>query len=67
MAKLARVRSALAKIESTYGTDPTPTGSADAVQLRNLEVQPAESEVLGLAHRPEPRRRRLELEEAVGP
>ena len=46
MAKLARVRSALAKIESTYGTDPTPTGSADAVQLRNLEIQPAESEVL---------------------
>lgn len=46
MAKLARVRSALAKIESTYGTDPTPTGSADAIQLRNLEIQPAESEVL---------------------
>ena len=46
MAKLYRVRSALAKIESTYGTDPTPTGSADAIQLRNLEIQPAESEVL---------------------
>ena len=46
MAKLARVRSALAKIEATYGTDPTPTGSANAVQLRNLEIQPAESEVL---------------------
>ena len=46
MAKLARVRSALAKIESSYGSDPTPTGSANAVQLRNLEIQPAESEVL---------------------
>lgn len=46
MAKLARVRSALIKTEVTYGTDPTPTGSANAVQLRNLEIQPAESEVL---------------------
>lgn len=46
MAKLARVRSALIKLESTYGTDPTPTGADDAVQLRNLEIQPAESEVL---------------------
>ncbi len=45
MAKLARVRSALAKIESSYGSDPTPTGSANAVQLRNLEIQPAEAEV----------------------
>lgn len=46
MAKLARVRSALVKLESTYGTDPTPTGSADSVKLRSLEIQPAESEVL---------------------
>lgn len=46
MAKLARVRSCLAKIESTYGTDSSPTGSANAIQLRNLEIQPAESEVL---------------------
>jgi len=46
MAKLARVRSALVKLESTYGTDPTPTGSADSVKLRSLAIQPAESEVL---------------------
>ena len=46
MAKLYRVRSALVKLESTYGTDPTPTGSADSVKLRSLEIQPAESDVL---------------------
>jgi len=46
MAKLARVRSILAKIESVYGTDPTPTGSADAIQISQLEISPAESEVL---------------------
>jgi hypothetical protein len=46
MAKLARVRSILAKLESSYGSDPTPTGSADAVQISQLEISPAESEVL---------------------
>ena len=46
MAKLYRKRTILAKIESTYGTDPTPTGANDAIQVRNLEVTPAESEIL---------------------
>ena len=46
MAKLARVRSILAKEESTYGTDSSPTGSADAIQVSALEISPAESEVL---------------------
>ena len=46
MAKLARVRSILAKTESTYGTDSTPTGSSDAIQVSALEINPAESEVL---------------------
>jgi len=46
MAKLARVRSILAKTESSYGSDSTPTGSADAIQVSALEINPAESEVL---------------------
>jgi len=46
MAKLARVKSALVSIESVYGTDPNPTGSANSVKLRSLEIQPAESEIL---------------------
>ena len=46
MAKLARVRSILAKTESTYGTDSTPTGSSDAIQVSALEINPAESEIL---------------------
>lgn len=45
MAKLYRKRTVLVQTESTYGTDPTPTGS-DAVQVRNLEITPVESEVL---------------------
>lgn len=46
MAKLYRKRTILAKIESTYGTDSSPTGADDAIQVRNLEISPAESEVL---------------------
>lgn len=46
MAKLARVRSILAKLETSYGSDPTPTGSANAIQISQLEISPAESEVL---------------------
>ena len=46
MAKLARVRSILAKEEVTYGTDPTPTGADNAIQVSALEVSPAESEIL---------------------
>lgn len=30
----------LAKLETTYGTDPTPTGAANAVLLSELTVQP---------------------------
>ena len=37
---LTRRRLILAKIESTYGTDPTPTGSSNAILVRNLEIQP---------------------------
>lgn len=37
---LTRRRLILAKIESTYGTDPTPTGGSNAILVRNLEIQP---------------------------
>ena len=36
---LTRRRLIAAKIESTYGTDPTP-GGGDAILVRNLEIQP---------------------------
>jgi len=28
----------LAKVESTYGTDPTPSGSSDAIEVQNLSI-----------------------------
>ena len=43
---LTRRRLILAKIESIYGTDPTPTGSADAILVRNLEIQPLVGETV---------------------
>lgn len=33
-----------AKIESVYGTDPTPTHTANAVLVQNIDVQPIEME-----------------------
>jgi hypothetical protein len=41
MPLLTRKRLIVAKIESTYGTDPTPTG-ANAILVRNLEITPLE-------------------------
>ena len=41
---LTRKRLLLAKIESTYGTDPTPVGT-DAVLVSNLEIQPLQLEL----------------------
>src|SRR5690349_1747983 len=36
-----RKRTILAKIESSYGTDPTPTGTANAIRVRgNLQPKP---------------------------
>lgn len=46
MALLARKRVILAKIETTYGTDPTPTGSANAILVRNLDVTPLDAEIV---------------------
>ena len=37
---LTRRRLILAKIESTYGTDSSPTGSSNAILVRYLEIQP---------------------------
>lgn len=44
MALLYRKRIVLAKIETTYGTDPTPTGAANAILVRNLDVTPIDIE-----------------------
>ena len=46
MALLSRKRLILAKSETTYGTDSTPTGSADAVLVRNLEITPIQADVV---------------------
>jgi hypothetical protein len=45
MSLLTRKRVILAKIETTYGVDPTPTGSANAILIRNLNVQPLSTEL----------------------
>jgi hypothetical protein len=34
----------LAKIETAYGTDPTPTGAANAILMKNVELRPMEGE-----------------------
>jgi hypothetical protein len=47
MPLLARRRTILAKIETTYGTDSVPTGAADAVLVRNLEITPMEQDLAG--------------------
>jgi len=46
MALLSRKRVILAKIETTYGTDPTPTGAANAILVRNLDVTPLDAEIV---------------------
>ena len=43
---LTRRRLILAKIETTYGTDSTPTGASNAVLVRNLEIQPLVAETV---------------------
>ena len=44
MALLSRKRTILAKTEITYGVDPTPTGTANAILVRNLSITPLNSE-----------------------
>lgn len=42
MTLLTRKRAILSKIETTYGSDATPTGSANAILMSNLTVSPME-------------------------
>ena len=44
MPKLHRKRSILAKAESSYASDPTPTGSANYVQVIDLNIEPVVSD-----------------------
>lgn len=46
MPLLSRKRVILAETESTYGTDPTPTGAANAILVRNLSITPQNSELV---------------------
>jgi hypothetical protein len=41
---LTRKKFLVAKIESTYGTDPVLSGGSDAIQVTNVEVTPIESD-----------------------
>lgn len=47
MPLLSRKRTILGKLEVSYGVDPVPTGAANAVLVRNLEITPQESELVG--------------------
>ena len=44
MPLLQRKRVILAKVETTYGVDPTPTGAANAILVRNLNVTPQDAD-----------------------
>jgi len=46
MPLLSRKRVLLARIESTYGTDPVPTGASHAVLVRNMDVTPQENDLV---------------------
>ncbi|TIV70559.1 MAG: hypothetical protein E5V89_14140, partial [Mesorhizobium sp.] len=40
MARFYRKLAILTKIETVYGTDPVPTGAANAMQVTNVSVTP---------------------------
>ncbi len=46
MPLLTRKRTILAKTETTYGTDSTPTGTANAILVRNLNITPLNAELV---------------------
>ena len=46
MALLNRRRIVLAKIESTYGTDSSPSASLNAILVRNLDVTPLDADIV---------------------
>lgn len=45
MALFFMKKTILAKIETSYGVDPTPTGAANAILARNVSITPLESEL----------------------
>lgn len=47
MTQLNRKRVVLAKTEVTYGVDPIPTGSANAIQIKNLNITPIAANMVG--------------------
>jgi hypothetical protein len=46
VALLSRKKTILVKNESSYATDPTPTGSANAILVRDLEITPLEADTV---------------------
>ena len=46
MPLLSRKKLLMAELETTYGTDPTPTASANAIEVRNIEITPLEVETV---------------------
>lgn len=44
MAMFWRRKALLCKIETTYGTDPVPTGAANAILASNVRIQPMEGQ-----------------------
>jgi hypothetical protein len=45
MVQLTRRNVILAKIESTYGTDPTPTTAANAIEVQDLTLKPVKGPI----------------------
>lgn len=50
MALLKRKASVLAKIEDTYGVDPTPTGAANAILVSDVDISPMEMKTVDRAN-----------------
>ncbi|HAF37880.1 MAG TPA: hypothetical protein DCG72_02760 [Gammaproteobacteria bacterium] len=46
MAKVTRNRGILCEIEASYGTDPTPTASANYIRCRSLEIEPLQADTV---------------------
>ena len=46
MPQLTRKRTILSKIETTYGTDPVPTGAANAIWVKSITVTPMETNLV---------------------
>ena len=44
MPLLFRKKILLAKVETTYGVDPTPTGAANAISAKNINITPIDSD-----------------------